>query len=57
MHWCLPLLKNGRKLVFLRFMNVDPQAPTWPFLIHLVTNRKGVPRWCSLADGGMMVLD
>jgi hypothetical protein len=25
MHWCLPLLKNRRKLVFLRFSNVDPQ--------------------------------
>jgi hypothetical protein len=24
MHWCLPLLKNKRKLVFLCFMNVDP---------------------------------
>jgi hypothetical protein len=25
MHRCLPLLKNIRKLVFLRFSNVDPQ--------------------------------
>jgi hypothetical protein len=25
MHRCLPLLKNRRKLVFLRFSNVDPQ--------------------------------
>jgi hypothetical protein len=25
MHQCLPLLKNRRKLVFLSFMNVDPQ--------------------------------
>jgi hypothetical protein len=24
MHWCLPLLRNKRKLVFLSFMNVDP---------------------------------
>jgi hypothetical protein len=26
MYWCLPLLKNTRKLVFLSFMNVDPQS-------------------------------
>jgi hypothetical protein len=25
MHWCLPLLKNRRKLVFLSFTNVDYQ--------------------------------
>jgi hypothetical protein len=25
MHRCLPWLKNIRKLVFLRFSNVDPQ--------------------------------
>jgi hypothetical protein len=25
MHWCLPFLKNRRELVFLSFMNVDPQ--------------------------------
>jgi hypothetical protein len=24
MHRCLPLLKNGRKLVFLSFTNIDP---------------------------------
>jgi hypothetical protein len=24
MHWCLPLLKNGGKLVFFSFTNVDP---------------------------------
>jgi hypothetical protein len=24
MHWCLPFLKNKRKLDILRFMNVDP---------------------------------
>jgi hypothetical protein len=39
MHRCLPLLKNGRKLVFLHFTNVDPQKLlTWLFLIHVVTN-------------------
>jgi hypothetical protein len=26
MYQCLPLLKNERKLVFLSFMNVDPQS-------------------------------
>jgi hypothetical protein len=26
MHRCLPLLKNRRKLVFLRFTNVGPQS-------------------------------
>jgi hypothetical protein len=26
MHWCLPLLRNKRKFVFLSFTNVDPQA-------------------------------
>jgi hypothetical protein len=34
----LALLKKGRKLVFLSFTNVDPQALTWFFLIHVVTN-------------------
>jgi hypothetical protein len=27
----------GTKLDFLRFMNVDPHAPTWLFLIDIVT--------------------
>jgi hypothetical protein len=39
MHWCFPLLKSRRKLVFLSFTNVDPQASTCLFLIHVVTNR------------------
>jgi hypothetical protein len=38
MHRCLPLLKNERKLVFLRFTIVNPQAPSWLFLIHVVTD-------------------
>jgi hypothetical protein len=37
-HRCLPLLQNRGKLVFLIFRNVDPQALTWLFLIHIVTN-------------------
>jgi hypothetical protein len=38
MHYCLPLLKNRRKLVFLSFMNVDPRALTWPFLLDVIDN-------------------
>jgi hypothetical protein len=38
MHQCLPLLKNRRKLVFLSFMNVGPQALTWPFLLDVIDN-------------------
>jgi hypothetical protein len=39
MHRCLPLLKNGRKLVFLSFTNVDPQKfLTWLFSIHIAIN-------------------
>jgi hypothetical protein len=38
MHQFLPLLKNRRKLVFLRFSNVDPQALTWPFLLDMIDN-------------------
>jgi hypothetical protein len=37
--WCLPLLMNERKLVFLYFTNVDPQKLlTWLLLIDLVAN-------------------
>jgi hypothetical protein len=36
MHRCLSLLKNRRKLVFLSFMNVDPQDLTWPFLLNVI---------------------
>jgi hypothetical protein len=39
MHQCLAFLKNGRKLVFLRLTNVDPQKlSTWLFSIHVITN-------------------
>jgi hypothetical protein len=38
MYRCLPLLKNRRKLVFLRFLNVDPQALTQPFLLDVIDN-------------------
>jgi hypothetical protein len=38
MHRCLPLLKNRWKLAFLSFTNVDPHAPTWLLLIHVVVN-------------------
>jgi hypothetical protein len=36
MHWCLPLLKNGRKLVLFSFTNVDPQSSdsTFPSRRH-----------------------
>jgi hypothetical protein len=34
MHWCLPLLKNGRKLVF--FMNIEPQS----FGLNLLAQRR-----------------
>jgi hypothetical protein len=39
MHRCLPLLKNRRKLVFLRFSNVDPQELRlgFPFLTSYTT--------------------
>jgi hypothetical protein len=35
---CLPLIKRGRKLVFLSFTNVDPQALTQNFLLDVVNN-------------------
>jgi hypothetical protein len=38
MHRCLPLLKKGKKLVFLCFTIVEPQDPTWPFLLDVVDN-------------------
>jgi hypothetical protein len=38
MHRCLPLLKNRRKLVFLSFINVDPEALTWYFLLDVLDN-------------------
>jgi hypothetical protein len=38
MHRCLPLLKNRRKLVFLSFTNLDPQALSWPFLLDVIDN-------------------
>jgi hypothetical protein len=38
MQRCLPLLKNRRKLIFLSFMNVDPQALTRPFLFDVIDN-------------------
>jgi hypothetical protein len=38
MHRCLPLLTNRKKLVFLRFTNVDPQALTWHFFLDVIDN-------------------
>jgi hypothetical protein len=32
------LLKNRRKLDFLSFMNIDPQALTWSFLLDVIDN-------------------
>jgi hypothetical protein len=32
----LTLLKNRRKLVFLSFTDVDPQALTWYFLLNVI---------------------
>jgi hypothetical protein len=37
MHWCLPLLRKVRKLVFLSFMTVDP--PKALDLAHLAQCR------------------
>jgi hypothetical protein len=37
----LPLLKNGRKLVCLSFMNVDPQSSNWPFILDIADNPNG----------------
>jgi hypothetical protein len=39
MHRCLPLLKNGRKLV-LSFMNVDPQSSSLNILARRRNNLK-----------------
>jgi hypothetical protein len=41
MNLCLPLLKNGRKLV-MSFMNVDPQTLARTFLLDVVTTNNGM---------------
>jgi hypothetical protein len=38
MHRCLHLLKNGTKLDFLHFTDVDPNSLARLHLIHIVVN-------------------